>query len=210
MQEITLNDSLGKALAKYSQGLEVGLEIGGGTGDGSTQCIFTKKLYSIENDPSKIPQHQKNMDSRQGGFAIHGNSTEPSKWMTGEEIVFFYNNIQTNLNRYSLEEIFGWVKQSVSYLGNYHGSAIQKIGMELGQRFNFVLVDGHEFSGEADLKEAMRFANKDCIVALDDVSAAKNYMNYKNLKRNAELLAEDFSCRNGWAIFRVCDPCLVQ
>ena len=42
MQEVTIHDSFGKALAKYSEGLEVGLEIGGGTGDGSTQCIRTK------------------------------------------------------------------------------------------------------------------------------------------------------------------------
>lgn len=210
MQEITLADSFGKALAKHSQGLEVGLEVGGGTGDGSTQCILTKKLYSIENDPAKIPQHQKNLDSRDGGIAIHGNATEHERWMTEEEIVFFYNTIPTNLNRYSLREIFGWVKQSIPYLGNYKGSAIRKIGVEVGERFDFILIDGHEFSGEADLKEAMKFANKDCIVALDDVNAAKNYMNYKNLKRNSELLGEDFSCRNGWAIFKVYDPCLFQ
>jgi predicted O-methyltransferase YrrM len=210
MQEITLADSFGKALAKYSQGLELGLEIGGGTGDGSTQCIFTKTLYSIENDPSKIPQHQKNMDSRQGGFAVHGNSTEPERWMSEQEIVVFYKTIPTNLNKYSLDEIFGWVKQSIPYIGKYSGSAIRKIGEELGARFDFVLVDGHEFSGEADLKESIRFANKDCIVALDDVNAAKNHTNYQNLKKNSEILAEDFSCRNGWAIFKVYDPCLIQ
>jgi hypothetical protein len=210
MQEITINDSFGKALAKYSDGLDVGLEIGGGTGDGSTQCIFTRILYSIENNPSNIPYHQKNIDSRRGGVAIHGNSTEPERWMTEDDIISFYKTIPTSLNRYPLDEIFSWIKQSIPYLGKYSGSAIRKIGDELGAKFDFVLVDGHEFSGEADLKESMKFANKDCIVALDDVNAAKNYTNYQNLKRNSELLEENFFCRNGWAIFRVYDPCFFK
>jgi hypothetical protein len=205
MQEITINDSFGKALAKYSEGLDVGLEIGGGTGDGSTQCIRTKRLFSIENHPDRIGRHQMNLEAR-GGIAIHGNSTEPEKWMTEDEITLFYKTTITNLNTYSLNEIFGWVKQSIPYLGKYSGSAIRKIGEEISARFDFILVDGHEFSGEADLRESMKFANKDCIVALDDVNSAKNYMNYQNLKRNEELLAKDFSCRNGWAIFKVYDP----
>ena len=206
MQEITIQDPFGQALAKYSEGLCIGLEIGGGTGDGSTQCIKTKTLFSIENDPQKIPHHKRNMDLRDGGIAVHGNSTEPEKWMQQDEIISFYNSTKTNLNRYSLETIFSWIKQSEPYLGNYKGSAIEGIWAESGARFDFILVDGHEFSGKPDLLAALKYANKNCVIALDDVNAAKNYTNYFDLKKTSELLCEDLSFRNGWAVFRISNP----
>ena len=77
MQEITIHDSFGKALAKYSEGLDVGLEIGGGTGDGSTQCIRTKKLFSIENHPDRIGRHSMKLSARGGRcYQWNGNLIE--------------------------------------------------------------------------------------------------------------------------------------
>jgi hypothetical protein len=41
------------------------------------------------------------------------------------------------------------------------------------------------------------------IIALDDVNDIKNFDNYHKLKGNVELLWEDWSVRNGAAIFQL-------
>ncbi len=66
--------------------------------------------------------------------------------------------------------------------------------------FDLVLIDGSEFTGAAELD---RVYGARCI-ALDDVNAYKNYDNYQRLKRDARyrLVEEDWSTRNGYAIFR--------
>ena len=110
MQEITKNDPFGHAIAQYSKGLALGVEIGGGTGDGSTQCFKTKELFSLEVHPDRIGRHQFNMDSRQGGLAIHQLSSDPMKWMSVDQVTDFYYNTKTKLNQYSLEEIIEWHK----------------------------------------------------------------------------------------------------
>ena len=45
MQEVTIHDSFGKALAKYSEGLDVGLEIGEELGMVRLN-VFGQKSYS--------------------------------------------------------------------------------------------------------------------------------------------------------------------
>ena len=99
MQEITINDSFGQALAKYSKELRIGLEIGGGTGDGSTQCIQTEKLFSIEINPDRIGRHRMNLEAR-GGVSIQGSAVTRGLWMNKFDILEFYANRQTNLNQY--------------------------------------------------------------------------------------------------------------
>ena len=64
MQEITKNDPFGQAIAQYSKGLALGVEIGGGTGDGSTQCFKTRELFSLEVHPDRIGRHKYNLDCR--------------------------------------------------------------------------------------------------------------------------------------------------
>jgi len=91
VQEISIHDPFGRALARYTYNLDVGLEIGGGTGDGSTQCIRTKKLFSIENHPDRIGRHSMNLSAR-GGVAINGTATLSKLWMNKNDIEEFYRN----------------------------------------------------------------------------------------------------------------------
>jgi hypothetical protein len=202
VQEITLNDSFGQALCKYSDGLEVGLEIGGGTGDGSTQCIKTKKLFSIENHPDRIGRHAMNLCAR-GGVAINGTATLSSLWMNKKDIEEFYQTTKTTLNQYPLEQIFGWLDECLENAKKYPTSAIEDIHFEHSADFNFVLIDGCEFSGESELRCVRPFLAEKAIIALDDINAMKNWANYHKLKRSAELLWEDWSVRNGAAIFQL-------
>lgn len=198
MQEITLADPFGQALAKYSTGLECGVEIGGGTGDGSTQCIKTKELFSFEIHPDRIGRHKYNLDCRQGGLAINELSSHPMKWMSEDEVIQFYNNTNTNLNAYSIETILGWHKQEFYVASKYAFG-----NMTLKDKIDFLLLDGGVFSGKADLEAWFPKVKENGFIALDDINDIKNYHNYHWLKdSNFDCVWENKVYRNGSAIFR--------
>jgi hypothetical protein len=203
MQEITIHDSFGKALTKYSEGLDVGLEIGGGTGDGSTQCIKTKRLFSIENHSDRIGRHSMNLSAR-GGVSVKGTATLPKLWMNQLDVAEFYGTNKTALNQYPLDQVLGWYHECVESAQPYSTNAIEDIHFEHNVDFNFVLIDGSPFSGEAELRCVRPFLAEKAIIALDDVNDIKNLANYNKLKGFAKLLWEDWSVRNGAAIFQLC------
>jgi len=203
VQEISIHDPFGQALAKYSEGLEVGLEIGGGTGDGSTQCIRTKKLFSIESHPDRIGRHSMNLSAR-GGVAINGTATLSKLWMNKNDIEEFYRTTKTNLNQYPLETVLGWHNVCLETAFPYSTNAIEDIHFEHNVDFDFVLIDGSPFSSEAELRCVRPFLADKAIIALDDVNDIKNHTNYHKLKGFAKLLWEDWSVRNGAAIFQLC------
>lgn len=198
MQEITLADPFGQALAKYSTGLELGVEIGGGTGDGSTQCIKTRELTSLEIHPDRIGRHQFNMGSRQGGLAIHQLSSNPMKWMSVDEVTDFYYNTNTKLNQYPLEQVMEWHKQDFRTALKYTYGLIY-----LKAKIDFLLLDGGAFSGKADFEEWFPRVRDGGIVALDDTNDIKNKHNYDWLKDSGhDCLWEERGWRNGCAIFK--------
>jgi hypothetical protein len=202
MQEITINDSFGKALAKYSEGLDIGLEIGGGTGDGSTQCIRTKRLFSIENHPDRIGRHSMNLSAR-GGVSVNGTATLPKLWMNQLDVAEFYGTNKTTLNQYPLDQVLGWYHECIEFAQPYSTNAIEDIHFDHKVDFNFVLIDGSPFSGEAELRCVHPFLAEKAIIALDDVNDIKNLANYNKLKGFGKLLWEDWSVRNGAAIFQL-------
>jgi hypothetical protein len=202
MQEVTIHDSFGKALAKYSEGLDVGLEIGGGTGDGSTQCIRTKRLFSIENHPDRIGRHSMNLSAR-GGVSVKGTATLPKLWMNQLDVAEFYGTNKTTLNQYPLDQVLGWYHECVEFAQPYSTNAIEDIHFEHNVDFNFVLIDGSPFSGEAELRCVRPFLAEKAIIALDDINDIKNWANYNKLKGFGKLLWEDWSVRNGAAIFEL-------
>lgn len=203
MQEVTINDPFGQALEKYSKGLRVGLEIGGGTGDGSTQCIKTNNLFSIEINPDRIGRHRMNLEAR-GGVSVQGSAVIKGLWMNELDVEEFYNTKKTKLNQYPLAQVMSWHKECVELAKQYTTNAIEDIHFDYDVEFNFVLIDGSPFSGEAELRCVRPFLAEKAIVALDDINDIKNLDNYYKLKNsNAKLLWEDWSVRNGAAIFQL-------
>jgi len=203
MQEVTINDPFGQALAKYSKGKKIGLEIGGGTGDGSTQCIFTEKLFSIEINPDRIGRHRMNLEAK-GGVSICGSAVTRDLWMDKLDILGFYTNKKTNLNQYSLDVVNGWYSECFNMAKEFKTNAIEDIHFDHNVDFDFVLIDGSPFSGKAELRCLRPFLADKAIIALDDVNDIKNFDNYHKLKGHVELLWEDWGVRNGAAIFQLC------
>ncbi len=198
MQEITIQDPFGQALAKYSEGLSLGVEIGGGTGDGSTQCIRTRELFSFEIHPDRIARHKYNMDSRQGGIAVNWLSSNPMMWMSVKAVEDFYRTTQTKLNQYPLEQIIEWHREDFRVSKKYtwgHPTVKDEAG--------FLLLDGGAFSGRADFMVWFPKLKEGGIIALDDTNDIKNHGNYQWLKTAGyPLLWEEPYWRNGCAIFK--------
>ena len=198
MQEISLADSFGQALAKYSDGLPLGVEIGGGTGDGSTQCIRTMELFSFEIHPDRIARHKYNLDGRQGGLAINQLSSNPMAWMTIQDVEQFYSTTKTNLNQYPLEQIIEWHKADFRMAAKFVWGHLS-----LKDEIDFLLLDGGAFSGRADFLVFFPKVREGGIIALDDTNDIKNQANYQWLKTAGySILWEEPSFRNGCAIFR--------
>ena len=202
MQEVTINDPFGKALAEHTKWLRIGLEIGGGTGDGSTQCIQTEKLFSIEINPDRIGRHRMNLEAK-GGVSVLGSAVVRGLWMNRLDVEEFYKTTKTNLNQYSLETINDWWLECFELAKGYQTSAIEDIHFDHNVDFDFVLIDGSPFSGEAELRCVRPFLAEKAVIALDDINDIKNWTNYHKLKNHAKLLWEDWNVRNGAAIFQL-------
>jgi len=201
MKEITSDDPFGEALTKFSTGKNVGLEIGGGTGEGSTVCIKTEMLFSIENSPDRWQQHAINV-TRHGQFPIYGTATMPSNWMAWMDVCEFHARRQTPFSGIPLKTVREWFDLSHAEAKPFYFGAIRALAHKLTRRFDFVLIDGGPFSGHSELMEVARYLAPGAVIALDDTNDIKNFHNYQILKRRAKLRWES-DYRNGAAIFQI-------
>jgi hypothetical protein len=197
--EITMGDAFGQALARYSTGTKCALEIGGGFGDGSTQCINSERLYSVENHPANTARHGAAMAARPGGVAMKCNAVTRAAWLTPEAVAAFYRTTPTRLNQYPLEMVLSWLEEDHEIAAGCTTLTF------VGERFDFLLLDGSPFSAEAELAAFRPLLNNSAFVALDDVVDIKNWANYHALKNEpgVRLVWEDLGLRNGAAIFQL-------
>jgi hypothetical protein len=144
-----------------------------------------------------------NLDAK-GGVSVQGTAVISGLWMNKKDVEEFYRITKTNLNQYPIEQVLGWYDECLETAKPFQTSAIEDIHFEHKVDFNFVLIDGSPFSGETELRCVRPFLSEKAIIALDDVNDIKNWANYQKLKGFAELLWEDWSVRNGAAIFKLC------
>ncbi len=119
-----------------------------------------------------------------------------------DEVIAFYNSTDSNLRNYPLSDVLGWRKQDIEYLKNRKIvddgiNAIKRLASV--RSFDFVLIDGSEFTGERELNQVIGAR----VIALDDVLCFKGFNAYQRLRGHAGyvLLHENMSCRNGFAVF---------
>jgi glycosyltransferase involved in cell wall biosynthesis len=197
--EITMADEFGQAIARFSTGTKCALEIGGGFGDGSTQCIKSDALYSVENHPANRERHRNSLLARAGGVPLKLIATEPGKWMTVDDVTRFYNSTPTRLNQYPLSMVLTWLEEDIE---TAKGCGV--LGCS-ETRFDFLLLDGCPFSAESELREISPLLVPGAFIALDDVVDIKNHANYHALKNEpgVRLVWENLNLRNGAAIFQL-------
>jgi hypothetical protein len=119
-----------------------------------------------------------------------------------EEVARFHREVRSKLSRNALETVLGWLQQDLDYVERHglsrHG--IREIKERHGlEGFDAVLIDGSEFTGQAELEEVYgaRF------LLLDDTRSFKNWDNAKRLEADPayRLVRRSRWTRNGFAVF---------
>ena len=187
------------------------LEIGSSSGDGSTEA-FALGIAENPNHPtlfcmeiSKPRFAALNQRYKNSSFVkCYNVSSIPLNAFPDEnEVISFWHNVPTNLNQYDCDRVVGWLRQDIRYVqtANVPENGIDIIKAENNIKdFDMVLIDGSEFTGMAEFK--LIYGAK--IILLDDINAFKNYNNYNALLKDStyELLEENTTLRNGYAIFK--------
>lgn len=213
--EITVGSELGLLLEQLAARPDVKtiLEIGSSSGDGSTAC-FVKgmdanpekpTLHGIEMSHARFGALRTRWGLRPDIYLWHGCSVDLGDFMLATDVSNFYRFIPTNLNKYPLEQVLGWLEQDVRYVAvtQTQHSIIKKIKTHPRAKASFlnwmVLIDGSAFTAQAELNAV--YGAK--IIVLDDTNDIKNYANYHRLKSDPtyRLLAENPNERNGYAAF---------
>jgi hypothetical protein len=197
------------------------VEIGSSSGEGSTRALVeslskvlddSKSVHCLEVSKErfeKLSTYLK-IDSR---FIAHRvSSVKISDFPEFARIENFYKETNSELNKYHLDTIKSWYKKDIEYLQN-NPELVPKnsINIPVGgiqwikekyniKEFDFVIIDGGEFTGFRELEYVMG-AN---FIALDDVNSYKCYQAFKALEADSlyHCVDSDLKDRNGWAIFQ--------
>ncbi|MEH2001509.1 MAG: FkbM family methyltransferase [Nostoc sp.] len=207
------NDEFYAAIQKIAkeEDIKTVLEIGSSSGEGSTEAFVTglrenpnkPTLFCMEISKTRFTELKNNYKNEYFVKCYNMSSVSVKEFPDEKEIIDFYNSHHTNLNLYPLEHVLGWLRQDIEYINNsgVSDNGIQKIKQENNiDCFDLVLVDGSEFTGQAELDEV--YGAK--FICLDDITTFKNYRNHQKLlaDQNYVLIAESTTVRNGYSIFK--------
>jgi hypothetical protein len=208
------NDKLYKIIQKIAKegNIKTALEIGSSSGAGSTEA-FVKGLRENPNQPTlfcmevsqtRFTELNKCYEHEEFVKCYNLSSVSIDEFPPQEEVIDFYNNIDSKLKKYTLNQVLGWLVQDIEYIKNSDFSAvngIEKIKKDNQiEHFDLVLIDGSEFTGAAELKQV--YGSE--FILLDDITTFKNYRNHFQLIADPQyaLISQNKSVRNGYSVFR--------
>ncbi|MBJ6727760.1 O-linked N-acetylglucosamine transferase family protein [Geomesophilobacter sediminis] len=193
------------------------LEIGSSAGGGSTSAFVAgllrnpvrPTLYCMEVSGPRFEVLAGTYREIPEVRCYRASSVPRERFPSEEQVRDFYRTTRTNLNAYPEDEIVRWLRQDLEYIAEakVNEEGIRTIKRENNiDTFDMVLIDGSEFTGEAELEEVYgaRF------ILLDDTVAYKNWATYHRLAKdpNYRLLRENHRLRNGYAVFERVTPAL--
>lgn len=190
------------------------LEIGSSSGQGSTEA-FVKGLRNNPGSPQLFCMEvsKPRFEKLKGYYAeesfVHCynvSSVALDAFPSPLQVEHFYHLRETPLNQYPVEQVVGWLQQDIDYVrdSGFDGNGIQLIKEERGiDKFDLVLIDGSEFTGEAELEQVYGAQ----FILLDDICTYKNFNSHHQLLKdpNYILLEQNISLRNGYSIFQRVD-----
>jgi len=203
------------------------LEIGASSGMGSTRSILNgikhknedMKIFCLEASVERCKEFRYNYNNvfynHFGNiylFAIKENvqlylyNYATMRYLTDKRIETFYNNFNTNLNKYTLEQVLSWKQEELNYIIKNKISifGIENIIYHNNYKpFDMVIFDGSAFTGEADYNSVIKNNFPNWII-LDDINDIKNYaVNLIiSINSNYEIYAINKTLRNGYAIYK--------
>ena len=207
------NDALYNAIRRLASTEDVAtiLEIGSSSGEGSTMAFASgiRKnprhpiLACMEVSKRRFDQLQKQYAGDPQIRCYNVSSVPIESFPQESDLIRFYETAPPEVIHASLPEVFRWLKQDIEYLqrDTVPQRGIELIKQDLGiENFDMVLIDGSEFTGQAELEQL--YGAK--FILLDDTLSFKNYANRIRLLQDPqyELLEENLSLRNGYSIFK--------
>ena len=192
--------------------LKIFLEIGSSSGNGSSDAFI--RGFSSRNDKAEInfhcielstPRYLRLLKNHQANSFVKAHnisSVSSLDFPSIEEVKTFYAHNKTKLNSIDLDEILRWRQRDIDYIINsgkdFNGIEAIKLQNEI-EYFDMVLIDGSEFTGEAELNFVIG-AN---VIALDDTESYKCRAAFVRLEKDSryDLVAHNPNLRNGFAIF---------
>ncbi|HEY3432098.1 MAG TPA: glycosyltransferase family 1 protein [Rhodocyclaceae bacterium] len=192
--------------------LKTFLEIGSSSGAGSTHAFVSAlkarpdadqtRLYCMELSTERYTALKAAYADCNFVKVYNQSSVSMEEFPSEQEVAFFYANTRTTLNTYPVEQVISWLRQDLEYMkqSGLTRNGIEVIKSENGlKHFDMVLIDGSEFTGEAEMYHTMGAK----IIALDDVNSHKCFNVYRMLSNhvNYALTHQNFELRNGYAVF---------
>lgn len=187
------------------------LEIGSSAGAGSTSALVAglernpgrPSLYCMELSKPRFEVLSKALADKPFVRCFNVSSVPVEEFPSAEQVAYFYKSVHTALNKYTLQQILGWLKQDIEYIlsSNAPQNGIELIRSELGiDTFDMVLIDGSEFTGAAELDHVIGAK----WILLDDTNAYKCHEARQRLLADPdyELIADNRKLRNGYSVFR--------
>lgn len=206
------DDSFSKTLTFLAKNANIRsiLEIGASSGEGSTEALtrgivenaHKPSLYSVEVSRTRFGALKDRYAHVPQVQPFNVSSVRLEDFASESAVTAFYQSRHSALNNYPLDTVLGWLREDMSYVAD---NAIPQDGINLIKAqtgintFDFVLIDGSEFTGEAEL--ALVYGAP--IIALDDTNGFKNMINHEKLlaDKNYEICIMDKFCRNGFSVF---------
>lgn len=186
------------------------LEIGASSGAGSTEALArgiaknrgSPILFTIECSQTRFKKLAARYRRRKDVKPYNVSSVGIADFPDEATVRAFYHARKTGLNQFAEEQVIGWLKQDISYLceNRIPLDGIEQIRAENKvQSFDFVLIDGSEFTGRRELDLVYGAS----IIALDDITTFKNFDNHHRLLNDPayEVCVMNRYLRNGFSIF---------
>lgn len=191
------------------------VEIGSSSGNGSTEALVhglrrnpnQPTLFCIEIARARYARLCTRYASLPFVRGYNVSSVPAEAFASREEVTAAYSRLPALRSQASLREVLKWLEWNKGYVRK---SGVRPDGLRFIKQqhdittFDMVLIDGSEFTGRAELDET--YGAK--LILLDDIRTLKNDFNYERLRSDAryELIKENLSLRNGFAVFRLRTP----
>lgn len=207
------NDELYRWIEKLGreEKIKTALEIGSSSGEGSTRAFVqglsanpnNPKLFCLEVSKPRFAALQDRYKDQPWVNCLNMSAVPLTKFPSAQQVEEFYKTKRTVLNNYPLQQVLGWLQQDIDYITEHgvDGQGVAKAKELAGVKtFDLVLIDGSEFSGEAELDAV--YGSR--LIVLDDILGYKTFAARKRLLAdpNYMLIAENFNVRNGYSIFK--------
>jgi glycosyltransferase involved in cell wall biosynthesis len=187
------------------------LEIGSSSGGGSTlawveglrQNPRHPRLYCMEVSRARCAALKERWGGEGFVECFLGSSVRPDQFPDPAAVENFHRTIPGPLQQYPIAEVLGWLKQDLDYLEKEQvpTGCIAQIKRERSiTHFGAVLIDGSEFTGDAELDEIYGAE----YILLDDICTYKCHGARLRLLHDPgyELIAENEKIRHGYSIFK--------